>query len=51
MQNEFLTTGPRRHKQYILMTCVIRAVASVRQDEAILAFFKIFFEEKFNWIG
>ena len=51
MQNEFLTTGPRRHKQCILMTCVIRAVASVRQDEAIFVFFLIFFEEKFNWIG
>ena len=38
MQNKFVTTGPRRHKQYILMICVIRAVASMRQDEAILAF-------------
>ena len=37
MQNKFVTTGPRRHKQYILMICVIRAVVSMRQDEAILA--------------
>ena len=51
MQNKFVTTGPRRHKQYILMICVIRAVASMRQDEAILAFFNFFFEETFNWIG
>ena len=37
---------------YILMTCVIRAVARMRQDEAILAFFFIiFFEETYNWIG
>ena len=38
MQNEFITTGPRLHKQiysYDFMTCVIRAVAIMRQDEAI----------------
>ena len=44
MQNEFLTTGPRRHKQYILMTCVIRTIASMRQDEAIASsWFWLFF--------
>ena len=36
MRNEFVTTGLRRHKQmYFYDFCVIRAVASMRQDEAI----------------
>ena len=36
MRNEFVTTGLRRHKQmYFHDVCVIRAVASMRQDEAI----------------
>ena len=36
MRNEFVTTGLRRHKQmYLYDFCVIRAVASIRQDEAI----------------
>ena len=44
MRNEFLTTGPRRHKQYILMTCVIRTIACMRQDEAIASsWFWLFF--------
>ena len=44
MQNLFLTTGPRRHKQYILMTCVIRTIACMRQDEAIASsWFWLFF--------
>ena len=46
MQNKVVTTGPRRHKQYILMICVIRAVASMRQDEAILAFLNFFLKKR-----